>query len=285
MSTLIHRERARQAVAQTSLDADEQQTLDQIVEAVSDAIERICGREFSATTYDEVHDGWGQEALRLEHYPLLAIERIAYNPTSVLRIQNTSSSNQRAYVEVTSEGLKLTRIASGIPRSDESVTFAANVTLTAMAAAVDALGSGWDASLPDSTYALYPSDELIPSQGALACLTTYATLEMCKDELAQFDAMPDSGLIYRKGDPGLAESVWTPTAETSGAGFGGGRRYWRVRYAAGFRTVPAAVQEACAEWAAALYWATKENPAVLGDLTPTRHVLALIEPYRAVGGR
>jgi hypothetical protein len=54
---------------------------------------------------------------------------------------------------------------------------------------------------------------------------------------------------------------------------------YRVVYTAGYSTIPEDVQEACAEWVAALFWQTKENPAVYPDLPPA-HVAFLLSSYR-----
>jgi len=72
---------------------------------------------------------------------------------------------------------------------------------------------------------------------------------------------------------------------------------FRVQYTAGYSTVPEAVQEACAEWVATLFWLTKRDPALIhqvptsgtasgwGSLAssltqPPQHVRALLAPYR-----
>ena len=54
---------------------------------------------------------------------------------------------------------------------------------------------------------------------------------------------------------------------------------YRVRYTAGYATIPSDVQEACAEWVAALFWQTKDNPAVTPEV-PTGNVRFLLVPYR-----
>jgi hypothetical protein len=42
-------------------------------------------------------------------------------------------------------------------------------------------------------------------------------------------------------------AVWTPGIDN-----------YRVQYQAGYSTIPNDLQEACAEWAAALFWQTKQ---------------------------
>ena len=74
------------------------------------------------------------------------MQAVRYRPVTVLKITNTSGVNQQARVAVTSTGLTLTRTASGVKSTDTSITFAGNVTLTAVATAVTALGNGWERS-------------------------------------------------------------------------------------------------------------------------------------------
>src|SRR5437016_672766 len=111
MANLITRARALYNLNNLATTSAENTTLDALIAAVSAAIERWCRRNFVSTAYDEIYDGCGQDELVLRHFPLLSVERVAYEPTAVLRVQNTSASVQRATVQVTSTGLTLTRVA------------------------------------------------------------------------------------------------------------------------------------------------------------------------------
>jgi hypothetical protein len=53
-----------------------------------------------------------------------------------------------------------------------------------------------------------------------------------------------------------------------GPGWGGGINYWRVIYTAGYATVPEDVQEACAQWVAALFWQSKRDPGLALEQIP-----------------
>ncbi|HKQ88599.1 MAG TPA: hypothetical protein VJS43_17710, partial [Candidatus Acidoferrales bacterium] len=48
----------------------------------------------------------------------------------------------------------------------------------------------------------------------------------------------------------------------------GGVHHWRVRYSAGYSAVPDDVQEACAQWVAALFWQTKRDPGLESETIP-----------------
>ncbi len=68
----------------------------------------------------------------------------------------------------------------------------------------------------------------------------------------------------------------------------------RVQYSAGYSTVPEAVQEACAEWTAALYFQASRDPLLSNQLTsggtasswkgvpgaPPDSIATLLAPYR-----
>ncbi len=75
-------------------------------------------------------------------------------------------------------------------------------------------------------------------------------------ELSAFDVDADRGWLAR------APAAPLPPDWRHLLGWPGGRNYWRVVYTAGFATVPDDVQEACAEWVAALFWQTKRDPGL-----------------------
>src|SRR6266511_3763738 len=112
---LITRERALRNIAGvTTPTAAENLLLDALCAACSQAVERHCNRSFAVQAYDELYDGNGAGALMRRQFPVLAVERVAYDPTAVLRVENSSASNQRASVKVTATGLTLTHVASGV---------------------------------------------------------------------------------------------------------------------------------------------------------------------------
>jgi len=255
--------------------------LDALIAAVSAAIERWCKREFAARQYDELYSGRGAVRLALRRYPVISVERVAYGPEIVLTVTNTSASNQRATVQVTSTGLTLVRVASGVTSSDASVTFAANVTLSAVATAVNALGNGWSASVVDSAYNNRASADLRAIQGALNAKDVRAGLKLHLMELNAYEVDSSRGWLLRAGITLEGEEqVWE-----------GGANYWRVIYTAGYASVPDDVQEACAEWVAHLFWQARRDPGMAQAAYPGAQsyglfkdmipgVQALLRPYR-----
>lgn len=263
---LITRERAVRNLGGITLTAAENLLLDALVPAVSQAIRRFCGRDFSAQQHDELYDGNGQCRLVLRHFPILSVERVAWCPAVVFQVTNTSASNQRATVKVTSTGLTLTRIASGTTTVNE-LTFASNATLSALKTAIDALSAGgWSASLPDAAFNNRASSDLRSLQGALNALQVTAGLKMHALELADYEIDAGHGWLLRSQTSfDFADTAWN-----------GGIQHWRVIYTAGFESVPEDVQEAAAGWVAALFWQAKRDPGlasetIVGSVTRTPH--------------
>ncbi len=276
MADLITTARAKYNLDNRTTTAAEDTTLAALVTACSKAIKRYCGREFDSQQFDELYAGTGTPRLLLRQFPIVSVARVAYDPTTVLRITNTSSSNQRATVAVTSTGLTLVRVASGTVSTDTSVTWAANATLTAVAAAVNALGNGWSANVAEASHNNRASADLRAIQGALNAKDVQAELKIHLRELASYDLDANRGVLL------LGTAAWA-----EGALWFGGTGYWRIIYTAGFATVPEDVQEACAQWVAALFWQTKRDPGLVADVAriampPTTR--QLLQPYRAFGG-
>lgn len=255
MADLITSARAKYALGGTqgnanlTLHADEEDTLEALITAVTKAITRYTHRVFDSQTYDELYDA-GEDHILLRRYPIISVAWVRYNLSSVLAVQNTNTStNQRATVAVTSAGITLVRVASGVTTTDTSVTFAGNVTLAAVAAAINALGAGWSAEA-ESDYALWPSADLYCSndageqQGALDCRGEGADLMMHVAEFADFAWHARRGILRLHG-----AADWLPDSI-------------RVKYTAGYATVPEDIQEACASWVASLFWETKKNPHI-----------------------
>ena len=295
--------------ANLTLSANELTTLADLITSVSDAIEKYCRRRFVSTSFDELYDGSGDRRLLLRQYPIQKVDSVRYRPVTVLKITNTTVANVQARAIVTSTGISLVRVSAGVKTTEALQTFAANVSLSALATAINAIGNGWSAQYVGdaNNYGGWPSADLyvpgaygdtlegvgtLQSQGALQCVAgSYAELKMHTYELSgyQWDAR---GWLLRAipyTDPDLLhpeDLVFPP-----------GINNFRVQYTAGYSTVPEAVQEACAEWVAQLFWRTKRDPLLLHQLPsggtaqawgteasqlehPPPGVRALLAPYR-----
>lgn len=283
MSDLITLDRARQNLP-SSVNADEAQ-IATLITAVSQAVQRWCRRDFTATAYDELYHGNGERLLILRQYPVISIESVRCDPAAVMTVTNTSTSNQQARVSVTSTGLTLKRVASGVA-STNALTFAANPTLTNLKGAVDAVGNGWSAVVLGS-YGSWPSADLLALQGATNAVGFRAELAMHVTELSGFEIDARRGWVWQ----GRATS--TPVED--GLTFTRGVNNFRVQYTAGYATVPDDVQEAAAEWVATLFKDLGRNQhlasessvgvfsasALAGsDSKPPRCIRALLATYR-----
>lgn len=286
MDALISRERASRNLNNPSATAAENTTLDGLIAAASRGIESHCRRLFALRQYDECYDGCPGRRLLLRHYPLVSVERVAYCPLVVLTVTNSLGSNQRATVKVTDNGLTLTRVASGVNYTTE-VAFSGNATLTALATAINAQGSGWSAAVVEGISGSRAAADLRAIQGAFACYNVKAGLRLHVLELSAYEVDEARGCLLRTADDGLA------LLEDHGLAWFGGSRFWRVIYTAGYPSIPEDVQEACAQWVAALFWTTKRDPgasqvATVGVSTITTHadmppqVRNLLRPYRCL---
>jgi len=281
MPSLITRQRAQRNINQSAFTAAEDTLTDALIAASSDAIRSYCQREFTSKLYDERYGGNGYEKLLLNQYPIESVDRVATGRDSVLEVRNTSSTNQRASVAATKDGLTLQRVASGTATTVTSVTWSSYATLTLVAAAVDALGSGWDGRVIDTDYNNWPSADLYYPQGALQCKDEWAGLDIYTEELSDFEIDAKRGTLVR-------EFCWAE-----------GYDNYRVIYTAGYTSVPEDIREACAEMTAVLYWQSKRDPGLVqestaGQLTRitsihkramTEIVRGLLAPYRKYTSR
>jgi hypothetical protein len=304
---LITLSRAKQDI-QAITDASQDALLTTLITAVSDAIEKFCRRDFYSRSYDELYNGNGDRRLLLRQYPIQAVSSVRYRPVTVIKVNNTNTAlNQRATVQITSTGLTLTRVASGVVSSDTSITWAGNPTMTAVVNALNALGNGWTAQVvgdPGGDYGLWPAADLyvpssygdgVQSQGALTARGQFAELKLHTYELAGYQWDPRGWLLRAipYTDPELLhpeDLIWPV-----------GIANFRVQYTAGYTTIPESLQEACARWVAVTWNLTQRDPALasqavagsasqswshgVADHEPPAQVRPLLAPYRrfAVG--
>ena len=270
MTQLISIDRARAAIP--SMEADADHIIVPLLEAASAAIERHCNRVFESTSHSEFHDGDGSSIVTMDIFPITAVSRVSAYPTAALQVWNTDdTTNSRATVAVTSTGLTLVAVASGVP-TETSLTFATYPTIVAMAGAINALGVGWWAGSVFGWLSSSSADLL--EQGAKPCLAAYADCELMSNEITCLGVEDGAGHIR------LAECISS------------GYRNILVEYEAGFATVPADVQLACATMASNAYHALERNGGLrterLGDYAFaaqddaifTAQVRRLLGPYR-----
>ena len=113
MADLIDLDFAKLHIGQNSYTETETTLLTSLITAASQEIEAFCRRAFSSETFDELYDGHDQPKLVLRHYPILSVQRISFDPTTVLTVHNVDPTFERATVQVTSSALVLTRYEAG----------------------------------------------------------------------------------------------------------------------------------------------------------------------------
>lgn len=262
-----------------TLSAGQTAALPYLITAASGEINRLCRRFFAVNSFDDIKapnrgqpDKGEPDWLELTSFPVVpgSITRCASGRTVALTVANSdTTTNARAYVQFTTTGdpdicltrtgLTLTRIASGVTTSS-SLTFAAYPTVTTLAAAITALGSGWSGTVTDP-FGSWASADLYGAIGPLTAVGTPggAQLDVFSYDLAGFDVAMSRGAVYLPSARSLrtpAGGWFWPTAPEDETLFGGAgnRSSVRVTYQAGFSTIPLAIQEACAEAVkAALY--------------------------------
>ena len=280
---LITTERAQQNIASiTNFTAEELLRLEHMIAAVSEAVNKYCNRTFELANYDELYNGVQSSRLILRNHPIVAVERVLSGPTTVLEITNTSATNQQARVRTLEDRLRLTHVASGTTSVNE-LTYSSYATITALKTAVDAVASGWSASIPNTSYNNYPSTDLLPMQGNLGAKDRDAELRLHITEETNYEVDARKGWLIRgfnQTQDKIDEFQWE-----------GGINAWRVVYTAGYEEIPADVQEATAIWTAAQWFANARDAGLqyesdfrgraynpYGFIPPM--VIELLRPYR-----
>lgn len=236
--------------------------LQSILTAASRAIVFWCDREFASASLVEYFDGrdsWAKGFVSLNRFPVTAVTRVGISPTTVLTVTNTATAtNQIARASVSSTTVTLVHVASGV-QTTSTFTIASYATLADLAAAIEALGSGWHATVAGDSddYGKWPTNYLIPTQGALNARSGRggALLKMDVDELNDFRL--DSG----------------DTHATLYGDFPLGYQSVEVRYTAGYSAIPDPVQQGTCCVVKALFDASKLDANVqserIGDYSYT----------------
>jgi hypothetical protein len=200
--------------------------LSSLVTAASREIIRYCSRKFGLQSYTEIltPEGGRQDrgepaSAKLSAFPVQSVTSVLTNRSTVLTITNTdTSTNQFAsvafsatgdveYLDLTYTGLTLSRTASGVT-STSVLLFADNVTLASLAAAINALGNGWSATV-QSNYGLFPSASLVGVREPKNALSTGATLDLFTQPASSYDVDRSTGILRCFGWAG------------NGSGYGG----------------------------------------------------------------
>lgn len=226
-------------------DGSQDAALTAVINSVSDFVDKYCGRShngFLAQTYDELYDGTGSDVLFLNNIPIQNISRIATTETSCLSIHNTNndmgcranaqiigtaSDNENLASQYTSTGLKLTIVQSAVTTTS-TLTWATYPTIAQLAAAVNALGNGWQAYVMGG-FGTWSSSDLRATQGAYESriFTSYYWIHW--QEMSWYRVNEENGEIRNS------------------MVFNNGIQNWRIIYNAGYSVVPDDLQQAICE--------------------------------------
>ena len=247
------------------LTSQSPQELNSLLAAASTAIRKFCWRNFTQQNYTIYVPGpqTPYDIIMLTDKPIIQVTRLATNPTVVLQVYNNNSAYQRATIAVSSTGITLFTMESGVASTNTSITFALYPTLQAAANAINALGTGWTAT-PVAGYELYPSADLKVIQGAMTATQNKggAGLEMYLENCV-FGGYG----FYSWGQTGawIGSTLWRVDLE-KGVIFGSlppsldGNPNIRIDYTGGFNPIPDDVQRACMLTAISIGQAGKINP-------------------------
>ena len=215
-----------------------------LISRATAAIENYCDRVLRSASYRELYDGDGTDELYLKQYPVTVISSLATSQASPLRITSDGTAGYKASVSCSSTTLTCSLDGTG---SDLTL---ADYTLTTLAAAINAFGSGWSAEIMLSVYAGWTATELLPCFG-LDCYKKYVYVKTPGTIESDFDVDDEIGYIE------------LPT------GFPKGTRNIVISYTAGYSTIPADLEQICIDLVNIYYRGRSENASVraesLGD--------------------
>lgn len=223
----------------------------------SAAVRRYCGdRDFTRGTYTQVLTPALDGTVLLAQFPVNRVTRASGSRAAGLTIANTDrAGHTRATVGFSSTGdeatgiagtgLALGRVTGGLAL-ESALAFAVYPTLGALAAAVNALGFGWTATV-GVNLAAWPSADLCGGDTARNAFSG-AELQVFADDLDDCRLDRATGLLAvgsRGGSARFDGPRWGPYQDPVSDDLRGGGAVL-VSYDAGFDLVPAPVQQATA---------------------------------------
>lgn len=222
--------------------------IDTLLLRATSAIESYCDRKFQEDTYREKYNGDGTNELLLKQYPITELKYLSVGAVDAIKITNVNSDAYNSRIRVTSASMVLS-VLGGANDGSDTLTLT-DYTLTTLVTAINALGTGWTATLNLSAYGVWNAEEIMPVSG-LECLDSYAYVQCPDEPESDFEIYANKGMVY------------LPT------GFPSGHNNIIVRYAAGYSTIPADLVQITIDLANTYYLSRKTDSTVksekLGD--------------------
>jgi hypothetical protein len=250
-------------------DTDSDTVLTEIINQVSAQIEAITGRQFKARDRRDWLNGANQREIRLPHFPVQHVSRIAFGVANALSVTFAAGSNIRATAGVFRDpespdggGLRLQTVnASGVVTTN-SLTFADYPSVSTLAAGVNLIG-GWTATVLSNQ----PSADLHASGGgsALGQAVTFTYPGLAEYQyaidyergLVRFDRNASAWWGWTgAGTGGYASSAVTNDMAYLDTGWRMPRQFQGVlaQYRAGYETIPQDVAMVCAMMVQDIYY-------------------------------
>ena len=248
------------------LTDSQRDVLPYLVSAASHAVRRECfNRNFDQRTYSEFHDVI-QEQIRVFQPPVQIVTRVQGSPQTALTISNTSAQAAQAYFATTGSwngyganaqtvtGINLNAIANGAATLTP-VLFTVGQTISSLATAINAVGSGWTA-LADSTLGLWPVTELDGGYVAQGCAagaisSSGAQFSILQDLAPNWFSLDTRRIGFLTVGRQYANSLagqWGPGGDQMfGDGQGNQTGRVKVTYIGGDLTIPSEIQRLTAE--------------------------------------
>ncbi len=272
---LITLEYASVALAIFPMNPAQLNYLPKAISAASAAIRRYCGdRDFTRQTYTKDF-AVIQGQVRLDQFPVNQIIRAQSQPTNALTISNGSAQTAQALFTYTgtawlaqmATGITLNWTSNGVPGT-ASVPFTSNMVLSDLVTAINAVGSGWSASL-GGQFGNWAVTELIGGYIAKGATGGGAAFSVYSNDLTSACYFQDNGQLI-----GIV-NVGQQYSDGIGPRWGPDWLFWtsqtqqsntiHMSYNAGFSVIPDDLQEATVEVVKAILVRLRLNPYLMSE--------------------
>lgn len=232
-----------QYLADQGYTSSDQTRVEACITSAQKAMEKYCKRSFESAEYTKQFRVKNDGFIFLDAFPCDWVGRVLSNQEIAITVTSTATNPA---ISTADTALKLIYYSSGA-RQNQSLTYASNVTMTALATAISAV-SGFSATAK-SPYTSFPSSDLISGQ---TYTPTANLLLWCEDTGTQYDCDLPRGVIRVQG------IVNKPV---------------KVTWTGGFTSIPEDLQRVCAELAKNTFNAIKGNE-ISENLGPYSYMLS-----------
>ncbi len=234
-----------------------------LIARATSAIENYTNRTLVSATFREIYNGDHQLELNLREYPVTAVNYISVGLQEPIAITNSLTDAWSAQVAITSTTMTLT-VNGGTNDGTDTLTLADH-TITTLAAAINALGSGWAATV-SSNLGVWDASELF-EQGGINALDGGVNPKIPGKPISDFRIENDSGLVHlRSGywqynNRYLDDCVLNSSSPSFYSG-GYNPQSIIIRYTAGYMTIPADLEQIAIDLTNTYYQSRKTDTSV-----------------------